>query len=212
MSLSATTVSAGTNGTAHAPTLLGQPDYHTMNDQTILQLIARADERALNEFYRRYRQLVFHIALRILHSEAEAEEVAMDVLTRVWQHAHTYRSNVAKVNTWLTVIARNCAIDRQRKHNVRPERNAMAWGEMPSRAMLRTDSLEDLAIRTSQRDRIQQALAKLPAAQQEALNLVYFTGYTQQEAAKVLDQPLGTVKTRIRLAIQKMRVFLHEQA
>ncbi|MGL4649285.1 MAG: sigma-70 family RNA polymerase sigma factor [Caldilineaceae bacterium] len=166
---------------------------------------------ALDELYRRYSALVYGVALRLLPTDVgTAEEVTLDVFVSLWQHAATYDPNQAKVGTWLAAMARNRAIDRLRARNVRPEGHAVAlnaWAAETDPALAASLSHEALG----DRDRVQSALRRLPTEQAEIIVLAWFYGYTQSELADALNLPLGTIKTRARLAMQKLRQFLDDE-
>jgi RNA polymerase sigma-70 factor (ECF subfamily) len=182
------------------------------DDVTLIRLVAQAQTDAFGEFYDRYSRLVFSLALAIVGDRAAAEEVTQDVFVRVWQRAGTYRADQAKVSTWLTAITRHHAIDILRRQNARHESNSVSWDQIPPQAAPAAHDLEERAELSLRRERIRAAVAQLPADQQQVLALAYFHGYTHHQIADVLHQPLGTVKTRLRLAMQKLRqILLAEQ-
>jgi RNA polymerase sigma-70 factor (ECF subfamily) len=183
-------------------------DYSSLNDETLLRLIGNAHSDALNQLYQRYSSLVFGLALRTVGNSATAEEITLDVFTRVWQKAETYRSEQGKVSTWLMSITRNLAIDTLRRQNVRPEQYSVSWTEI-SRPVIQDHNHPERATELAmQQEEIRAAVAQLPPEQRQVLGLAYFAGYTHSQIADLLDQPLGTVKTRIRLAMQKLRQIL----
>jgi RNA polymerase sigma-70 factor (ECF subfamily) len=186
-------------------------DYSALDDITLVRLISRAQADALSAFYDRHNRLVFSLALNIVRDRHTAEEITLDVFTRVWEKAETYRAEQAKVSTWLTSITRNRAIDELRRREVRPEKYSVEWAEVSPTAMPRTNGAERAAELTLLRQRVRAAVAELPPEQRQALALAYFKGYSHREIAEALDLPLGTVKTRIRLAMQKLREILHEE-
>ena len=186
-------------------------DYARYDDVELISLIAQSQEEALNQLYDRYNRLVFSLALAIIDDRATAEEITLDVFMRVWQKAGTYRADQAKVSTWLTHIARHHAIDVLRRRAVRPDQYAVNWEDaLPNSGLPEYDPQESTEL-SLQRERIQAALAQLPEEQKQALILAYFGGYTQRQIAEKLKQPLGTIKTRLRLAMQKLHDFLHEE-
>lgn len=174
----------------------------------LLQRIARGDTQAMSEFYDRFSRLAFGIALQVLQNSAEAEEVTQDVFLQVWNKAITYDPAQGRVLTWFSSIARHRAIDQLRRRKARPEGHSVGWDECCEDRSEELGSLEPGLISSQQRDAVRAALQNLPAEQREALSLAYFQGLTQQEIADRLDQPLGTVKTRIRLAMLKLRTAL----
>jgi RNA polymerase sigma-70 factor (ECF subfamily) len=186
-------------------------DYTRFDDEKLIRLITQMQEGALAHLYDRYNRLVFSLAFAIVNDRATAEEITLDVFMRVWQKAGTYRADQAKVSTWLTHIARNHAIDVLRRRTVRPDQYAVDWDDaIPNDERSDSDPQESTEL-SLQRERIQDALAQLPQEQKQALELAYFNGYTQRQIADVLKQPLGTIKTRLRLALQKLRDILRDE-
>jgi RNA polymerase sigma-70 factor (ECF subfamily) len=188
-----------------------EPDYTSYDDEKLIRLIAQLQQGALAQLYERYHRVVFSLALAIVGDRPTAEEVTLDVFVRIWQKAGTYRAEQAKVNTWLTHIARHHAIDVLRHRNVRPDHLALAWDELGSQGKSLQEDPQEAVEVSLRRKRVQAALARLPADQREALLLAYFGGHTQRQIAEMLDQPLGTIKTRLRLALQKLRDFLRDE-
>ena len=187
-------------------------DYTGFDDPALLSLIARSQEGALVQLYDRYNRLVFSLACSpSSRTRRPRKRSPLDAFMRVWQKAATYRPEQAKVSTWLAHIARNHAIDVLRRLASRPEQNTVPWDDRlllsdpPSQSP--SDSMEE----TLQREQIHRALAGLPPEQRQVLFLAYFEGYTQTRIAETLRQPLGTIKTRIRLAMQKLRYLLREE-
>jgi RNA polymerase sigma-70 factor, ECF subfamily len=186
-------------------------DYTRYGDETLIRLIAQSQEQALAQLYDRYNRLVFSLALAIVNDRDTAEEVTLDVFMRIWQKAGTYRADQAKVSTWLTHIARHHAIDVLRRRAVRVDQSALHWEDAISNVESSHPDPQESAELSLRRERIHAAIAQLPAEQKQALTLAYFGGYTQSQIAEILAQPLGTIKTRLRLAMQKLREFLNEE-
>jgi RNA polymerase sigma-70 factor (ECF subfamily) len=138
--------------------------------------------------------------------------VTQDVFYRIWEKAGTYQEDQAWVSTWLT-ITRNRSIDLLRKRKVRPEDIALVGtncrpGWEPTSQGRDPDDLTAQAIQTQ---RVRAAVTRLPVEQQQALALAFFEGYSHSEIAQRLGEPLGTVKTRIRSGMQKLRSLLQEE-
>jgi RNA polymerase sigma-70 factor (ECF subfamily) len=187
-------------------------DYSKLNDETLLRLISEAHADALSELYDRFSRLVFSLAVFILGDDGLAEEVTQDVFLRVWGKAETYRSEQARVSTWLTSIARNRSIDILRQRRVRPEGQSISWQLLTPNTLPKLDGRtpEEFADRSMENHRIREAIGGLPLEQRKALILAYFYGYSHSQIAMELNEPLGTVKTRIRMAMQKLRNSLNE--
>ena len=186
-------------------------DYTTLDDETIIRLIAHARTEALSELYDRYSRLVFSLALNSVGDQATAEEVTQDVFVRVWQRAGQYRADRGKVSTWLTGITRYRAIDQLRRRGSRPEQHSVAWAEVSPTAVPTVNGPEEATHLAMQRERVRAAMAQLPEEQKQVLALAYFQGYSQSQIAESLALPLGTVKTRVRLAMQKLREMLQDE-
>ena len=187
-------------------------EYSTLDDTELISLIAHARPEALGALYDRYGRLVFSLAFHTLGDQAQAEEITQDVFFRIWEKASTYRPEEAKVSTWLTSITRHRAIDVLRQRGVRPGLENTDWSEtqlmvIPDGA----DSPEEVAERALQQELVRRAVALLPVEQSRVLALAYFQGLTHSQIAAVCGEPLGTVKTRIRLAMQKLREILVDE-
>lgn len=186
-------------------------NYSTLDDAELVALIALAHPDALSELYDRYHRLVFSLALNSVADYATAEEITLDVFTRVWEKAETYRAERAKVVTWLLSLTRHRAIDVLRQRNTRLERDSVSWADVSAPPNPPMTSLEDVVELGLRRELVRAAVAQLPAEQKQALALAYFRGYTHRQIAEVLQQPLGTVKTRLRSALQKLRQILQDE-
>jgi RNA polymerase sigma-70 factor (ECF subfamily) len=176
-------------------------DYTRYDDERLIRLITELQEEALAQLYERYNRLVFSLALGIINDRATAEEITLDVFMRVWQKAGTYRADQAKVSTWLTHITRHHAIDVLRRRAVRSDQYAVQWEESIYAESPQQDPQESAEL-SMRRERVHAALAQLPPDQKQAILLAYFGGLTQSQIAETLKQPLGTIKTRVRLAMQ----------
>lgn len=187
-------------------------DYTRLDDQTLIHLIANVQADALSELYDRYGRLVYSLALNSLGERSLAEEVTQDVFLRVWEKAGTYRPEQAKVSTWLTSITRNRSIDLLRKQRSQRNSRDAFWEEMTSDAIQATDgaSAEEQVEHRLKKQRVRRALARLPEDQQRTLAMAYFYGLSHSKIANETGTPIGTVKTRIRLGMQKLRQYLKE--
>jgi RNA polymerase sigma-70 factor (ECF subfamily) len=181
-----------------------QPEQAQTTDVELLQAVAHGDERALAHIYDRYRVVLFGLLVRILNSREEAEDVLQEVFLQVWRRAADFDEKRGRPFTWLVTLARSRAIDRLRALASR-ERVAQAGAREESEQI--SDAASD-AIRAEQRSLVTNALAQLPDEQKRALMLAYFDGLTQSEIAKRLGAPLGTVKTRMRAGMTKLRELL----
>jgi RNA polymerase sigma-70 factor (ECF subfamily) len=176
-----------------------------------VQRCALEDTRALGKLYDESSSLVYAVALRVLTNEADAEEVTLDVYTQVWRTASGYDPARGSVTAWLITMARSRSIDKLRSRATRAgleEPLVAASVEFSSGAA----DPEKHTLISQQRGRILSALQTLTAEQRQALELAYFSGLSHSELASRLGQPLGTVKTRIRLGMMKMRELLEDYA
>lgn len=186
-------------------------DYSKFNDETLLMLISRSQEPALGELYDRYGRLVYSVALNTLSDPARAEEVTQDVFERVWEKARTYQAEQGKVVSWIASIARHRSIDLYRQFRSHHEDLQVEWQEAELMELPDKQNVEwevDLAQR---QQRIRWAVGQLPTDQRQAVGMAFFQGMSHPEIADALGEPLGTVKTRIRLGMQKLRVILQDE-
>lgn len=181
-----------------------QPDSAQTADIELLKAVARGDEQALAQLYDNYRLILFGLLVRILNSREEAEDVLQEVFLQVWRRAKDFDETRGKPFTWLVTLARSRGIDRLRSLGAR-DRIAQASVREAS------EEISDAASDTFQSERralVTSALAQLPEEQKRPLVLAYFDGLTQSEIAVKLEAPLGTVKTRMRAGMIKLRELL----
>ncbi len=177
----------------------GEPDW-----SECLRRVAAGDRDALSELYDQTSPLVYGLALRILRNSADAEEVTLDVYTQIWRSAKTYDSRRGSVTAWMATLTRSRAIDRLR---TRPQRDRQPELEQAERSRAQPP-LPEAGWLMQQRLLVEAALAELPPEQRRLIELAYFAGFSHAELASRSGLPLGTVKTRIRLAMMKLRELL----
>jgi RNA polymerase sigma-70 factor (ECF subfamily) len=176
-------------------------------DAELVGRVARGDTQALRDLYERYGRLVYGMALRVLGDRQLAEDCTQDVFVALWRRADRYDPERARVGTWLLSIARNTAVDSVRWHaSRRAEALPDSWPEEES-----PDSAE-LAAAGEHSQRVAEALAELPEPQREVVFLAYFEGLSHSEIADRLALPLGTVKGRIRMALDRLRALAPKYA
>ena len=185
-------------------------NYVELEDHQLIHRIGLGDRDALEELYGRYSTSVYSLARYMLRHEALAEEAAQEVFLNIWLKANSYNSDRGEARAWLMSVAHHKIVDiiRARRRSVATSepKDYDALDLVPS-TQRPTD--EEAVIKLD-RGRVRAALERLPQAQREVIELAYYQGYSQSEIAEKLLQPLGTVKTRVRLAMQKLRLDLEE--
>ena len=182
-----------------------QAEPSQIPDDDLLHAIARGDETALAACYDRYRLILFGLVLRILHDREEAEDCLQEVFLQVWRRARDFDESRGRAFTWLVTIARSRALDRLRASGSRLRLTTEA-ARAPHEHV--GDAAQE-AVRSEEGAIVREALAELAEEQRHALLLAYFEGLTQSEIAERLGDPLGTVKTRMRSGMAKLRELLH---
>jgi RNA polymerase sigma-70 factor (ECF subfamily) len=176
-------------------------------DETLVTRVARGDSAALEALYDRYASRVLGLSIRIVGDQSLAEDLLQETFWRVWQSASTYQSQLGSFTSWLFRIARNLSIDAYRRQSVRPQ----AWmsvngsdpilDETPDPDMDVAEQAQSVLVN----GQVRQALASLPGVQRQVIEMAYFYGMTRQEIAEATGEALGTIHTRARLALQKLR-------
>ena len=170
-----------------------------MSDQALLERIVGRDAHALADFYDRFAPVALALAARVLGDRSEAEDVLQTVFTRVWQEAGRYDAAKGSVASWLLSWIRNASIDRLRR------RDAHHRATLHSVDRGHDEAPPDTS---EERKKLAQAVADLPPDQRQVIELAYFDGLSQTQIAQKLGEPLGTVKTRMRLGMNKLRQAL----
>ena len=183
--------------------------YTELDDEELMQRLVYRDLRAFRTLFDRYGNLVYSAALRVVRDAQIAEDMVQEIFLRIWRKPDSYVAQRGRFVTWLTSVTRNRAVDEIRSRG-RRFRYETASPEEQERELAAPDTNDPAltAELADQRRLILAALAQIPQEQRQIIELAYFGGFTQQEIAQRLSQPLGTVKTRIRLGMQKLRVAL----
>ena len=182
------------------------PELISLSDADLIGRASEGDAHALEVLYDRYSRVVFSFGLRIVGDPQLAEELLQEVFFRAWQQGGSFRSSKGSFITWLLSITHNMAIDEVRKRRRRPQKADSEDPELMLASVPDTGlNVEDEVWLGALRETIDGAMATLPTAQREAIELAYFRGLTQREIAEQLGEPLGTIKTRMRLGMQKLR-------
>jgi len=182
-------------------------------DQTIavnlIQKVANQDRDAFGQLYDRFSSLVFALAMRMLRVRSDAEDLLQEVFVQIWRQAQSYSVQRGSPEAWIINIARSRAIDKIR--SIRRMEKSFVLTDDPARAES-SENVESSAAESEARMAMNSALANLPETQRKVLELAYFDGLTQTEIANRLAEPLGTIKTRMRSGIQRLRDMLGTQA
>jgi RNA polymerase sigma-70 factor (ECF subfamily) len=170
--------------------------------------VAAGDQRAIATLYDRYGSALYALAYRIVGQRADAEEVIVEAFTQVWRDANKFDAGRGSVAAWLTTIARSRALDFMRARTRRDKATESAAQDQtdasPTMGSWQNDP-GDSVEQTERRHHVRLALEMLSPSQRQAIELAYFDGLSQSEIAERLGEPLGTVKTRIRLGLHKLR-------
>jgi RNA polymerase sigma-70 factor (ECF subfamily) len=192
-----------------APALGRQARPVEHDDRQLIEAIKGGDPAALEAFYDRHSGVVLGLCRRILGESPDAEEALLDVFTQIWQQADRYDAGRAAPLAYLLTIARSRAIDRlrarQRRRSAQLESEDEALLENLAQATSDGGTPLQAALLSEQRQRVQGALAELPEVQREVVELSFYGGFTHREIAERLSLPLGTVKTRIRQGLIRLR-------
>ncbi len=174
-------------------------------DDDLLRAVVRGEPEALTALYNRYGRLAFGLAYRVLHDAATAEEVVQDAFLSIWQHGASFDPTLGSARNWLLAIVHHRAIDALRGRSSRRRENVgldvvEPWLAVP-------DAWGEVALRL-QRERVRAALQALPTEQRRAIELAYFDGLTRREIAERAGLPEGTIKSHLRLGLQKLHRLL----
>lgn len=182
------------------------PDDRQRIDAELMRRIAQGDKQAFAELYDRFSGPLYGAALRILRDPTEAQDVVHDAFVTLWEKAATFETTRGSAFSWVITLVRNRAIDRVRMRRRRAELLAeSAPSDLGYAETSGAPSGEDSASRGDEAQAVRAAVATLPIEQQRALELAFFGGLTQEEIARKLSEPLGTVKARIRRGLLKLR-------
>jgi RNA polymerase sigma-70 factor, ECF subfamily len=181
------------------------------DDISLLTRIAKQDQIALSELYDRYARIIYSMAYKSLQSVEESEEAVLDVFAQVWRIAERYDVNKGKADSWLFLLARSRILDRlrklQRNQPSIPIETEQGEIQIPSSSV---EPIEEVLI-GERRDRILSALKTLPKEQRLVIELAYYQGLTHSQISTQIGISLGTVKTRIRLGLNKLKLALDSQ-
>lgn len=173
-------------------------------DIELLRQIAAGDRSSFAEFYDRHSTLMFSVACKILNDSGEAEDVLQETFLQIWEKAAKFDPKLGKASSWAVILVRNKAIDRIRASQRRARLVEEAGVEQITIINV-TDTANETVYGHEKANLINTAIVELPVEQRQAIELAYFSGLTQDEISKKLNQPLGTIKARIRRGLLKLR-------
>jgi len=176
-----------------------------LSDEALVALAARSEQSALAELYDRFGRPAYGLALRILRDESLAEDAVQEAFLTLWRTSARFVPERGKASTWILTLVHRRAVDLVRREE---RRRADAIDQAPEQVS--RDAVDEEAWLRLQRERVQDALRKLPDQQREAIELAYYGGFTQSELAERLGQPLGTIKSRMFMGLARLRELLGE--
>jgi RNA polymerase sigma-70 factor, ECF subfamily len=175
-----------------------------MSDSALVVSIARFDETALEEIYRRHASAICALAFRILNNRSSSEDVTQEVFVRLWNHPDKFDAERGTLRTFLMTMTHSRAIDIIRSDASRRQREDNDLEKME----LAIDDIEREVLDLAAAEQVKSAFAELPDAERAAIEMTYFQGHSYVEAARLLHEPEGTVKSRIRSGLRRLRELL----
>jgi RNA polymerase sigma-70 factor (ECF subfamily) len=185
---------------------MGPEALQGLADADLVAKLALGSQDALAELYDRYGGLAYAVAMRVLGDPGRAEDAVQEAFLKIWNHAASFDIRRGSLRTWLLAAVRNRAIDFLRGRGAH-ERQELELQPAISQAGPRDDPWREVSL-SLERDAVREAMSSLPVEQRQAVELAYFAGYSQREIAEMTKVPLGTVKGRMRLALEKLNSYL----
>jgi RNA polymerase sigma-70 factor (ECF subfamily) len=173
------------------------PNAPGTDDATLLQRVRQGDQRAMAEVFDRYSRAVYSVAMRILKDTGHAEDVMQEIFFQVWRNSDSFVQGRGSLGAWLVVVARNRSIDQLRRRK--------PVDSVDDVVLASSGNLASEVEHNSMMEKVRKVLRDLPAEQQRSMELAFFEGLSHSEIAEKTGDPLGTVKTRIRLALITLR-------
>lgn len=192
--------------------LLSQRNEHYKQDADLLTRIQRRDQQALAKLYDRYSPVLYPLALRIVVSTEEAENLVQEVFLHVWEKAESYPADRGSVYSWIVALCRNRAIDRLRSKDFKKKSREVEPKELRNTADRSADTNAGaILVMKEFAEHARAALKSLSKLEVKILEMSYYEGHSQSEIARILRMPLGTVKTKMRKGIQKLRAVTRRE-
>jgi RNA polymerase sigma-70 factor, ECF subfamily len=178
-------------------------DFTKLADEEVMHLVKRGDPRAFEVLYDRHSGAAFSLAYRIVGHAGGAEDATQEAFISIWRSRQRYQPERGSVRTWVLGIVHNRAIDGLRRNTLHDRRRASMEGVEERRAAPERTEVE--AARREDARTVQRAMEQLPDDQRRTIELAYFGGFSHSEIAEILQMPIGTVKGRVRLGLEKLR-------
>ena len=198
-----------------SPLRVGEPvTLSAWDDLALMYAIQRQDERALAVLYDRHASRLLGFVMRFVPEQSDAESVLLEAFSQAWRDAERFSPDRGSVISWLVMIARSRALDVTRAAGRRARVTAISMDDAPPHSLEARDPMSDptyAAEHTERQERLAVALTKLSESQRQAIELTFYEGLSHSDAAERLGEPLGTIKTRIRLAMTKLRTALSSE-
>ena len=195
----------------HDGRMESQADLQLEAEVALLQMVARGDRRSFEELYQRFSGVLFSTAYRVLNNQEAAEDILQDVFVQIWQKAPLYDPARGKPMTWAVTLTRNKSIDRLRSTQRRSRLQDDVQRESDSFEQFDDRNSFELVSAGETNALVREAMKKLSVDQREAIELAFFSSMTQIEIAERLDEPLGTIKARIRRGMMRLRELLSSE-
>jgi RNA polymerase sigma-70 factor (ECF subfamily) len=197
--------------TAESPVVLPKPEAGAPSDVDLMERIQAEDADALSELYDRYNGILKALILRVIHNEAEADDLLQEVFMEIWNRSKNFSSAKGKPLGWMVTLARRRAIDALRKRQAYARAEERLQSETEQQPGARVQNITETEIHSGDRRALMsKVLNELPEAQKKTIELAFFYGMSQREIAANTNTPLGTVKTRLELGLKKIYDGLKE--
>ncbi len=181
-----------------------------LTELELLQQVAQHDQQALLTLYQQYGNLVYSLSLRVLRQPTMAEEITQDIFLKLWRQPERWNPSLGQFSSWLLTITRNAAIDRLRREGRQAVLAAWEQSDEADNRLSDADSYVATQANWVNGQVLRRLLQSLPPEQRQLIELAFYDGYTHSELAELLQLPLGTVKTRLRMGMQKLRALWEE--
>ena len=181
-----------------------------LTELELLQQVAQHDQQALLTLYQQYGNLVYSLSLRVLRQPVMAEEITQDIFLKLWRQPDRWNPSLGQFSSWLLTITRNAAIDRLRREGRQATLASWEQSDEVDHRLSDADSFVAGQANWVNGQVLRRLLQSLPSEQRQLIELAFYDGYTHSELAELLQLPLGTVKTRLRMGMQKLRTLWEE--